>query len=80
MFTVYIIQSSGNSRYYIDVTSDMKKRLKYHNSGANQSTRKRGPWRLVYKEEYDDKSAAGQRERQIKKYKGGEAFGKLILH
>lgn len=80
MFTVYIIKSDNSGRYYIGVTTDIEKRLQYHNSGANRSTRKQGPWSLLHEEEFNDKSAAWKRERQIKKYKGGEAFKKLINH
>jgi predicted GIY-YIG superfamily endonuclease len=40
--------------------------------------RKKGHWHLVYKEEYSTKRKAFLRERQIKRYKGGEAFQKLL--
>ena len=78
MYAVYIIQSDSNGRYYVGVTADAEKRLRYHNCGANRSTRKQGPWKLIYKEEFNDKSTAWKREKQIKRYKGGEAFKKLI--
>ncbi len=65
-------------KYYIGVTSDIIKRLEYHNSGANRSTKNKGPWVLIYQEEYADKSDAWKRERQIKSYKGGNAFKKLL--
>ena len=78
MYIVYIIQSQKTGRYYIGVTTDIKKRLDSHNRGANKSTCNRGPWKLVYKEEFNDKSRAWYREKQIKKFKGGEAFKKLV--
>lgn len=78
MFTVYVIKSLSASRYYIGVTTDLKERLKQHNSGSNQSTKNRGPWQVVYMEEFMDKKQAWLRERQIKKYKGGEAFKRLL--
>ena len=78
MYYVYVIQSQSSSRYYTGVTSDITQRIRHHNSGANKSTKNKGPWILVYKEEFEDKESAWKRERQIKKYKGGEAFKKLI--
>ena len=62
------------------MTSNLDQRLLQHNQGTTISTRKRGPWKIVYTELFDEKKKAWHRERQIKKYKGGEAFKKLINH
>ncbi len=78
MFITYIIQSENTGHYYIGMTEDIAKRIFYHNSGKNRSTKNKGPWRLVYSEKFEDKKLAWARERQIKKYKGGEAFKKLL--
>jgi len=78
IYTVYIIKSK-ESKYYTGMTSDVKKRLEYHNSGKNRSTKNKGPWQLIYEEVFDNKKSAWLRERQIKSYKGGEAFKKLII-
>jgi len=60
------------------MTVDINRRLSDHNRGANRSTKGKGPWTLIYKEAYPDKKTAWCRERQIKSYKGGNAFKKLI--
>ncbi len=78
MYFVYIIESIVSNRKYIGVTSDLDKRLRYHNSGANRSTRKKGPWKLIHSEEFTSKETAWLREKKIKSYKGGVAFKKLI--
>ena len=80
MFYIYILQSEKNGRYYTGFTSDINDRLKHHNhnSGANKSTRSYRPWKLVYTETQKDKGSAWLRERQIKLYKSGHAFKKLI--
>jgi len=78
MYTVYIIQSQSTDKYYTGVTTDLFLRIQHHNSGANRSTRAKGPWIVVHKETFNDKQAAWKRERQIKSYKGGEAFKKII--
>ena len=76
MYYVYILQSK--KRYYIGYTSNLEERLRNHNSGKNVSTKYGIPWVVVYSKKFEDKKLAWLRERQIKKYKGGEAFKKLI--
>src|SRR3990167_8274650 len=78
MYTVYILTSQKSGHHYIGTTSNIAERLRHHNSGANRSTRNKGPWSVVYSEEYNNKSDAWKREQQIKSYKGGNAFKKLI--
>jgi putative endonuclease len=65
-FYVYILECSDQS-YYIGSTSDIEERLETHNSGKGSSwTAKRLPVQLVYQEQYEMKSEALKRERQIK--------------
>ena len=78
MYYTYVIHSKESGKYYVGYTSDLETRLDYHNSGANRSTRPGRPWRLVHAESFQTKREAWLRERQIKSYKGGEAFKKLV--
>ncbi|MBI2610154.1 GIY-YIG nuclease family protein [Candidatus Giovannonibacteria bacterium] len=78
MFAVYILQSQLNKKYYVGFTSNIFDRVNHHNSGANKSTRSGRPWKLIYKEYFSHKKSAWLREKQIKSYKGGEAFKKLL--
>ena len=78
MYYVYILQSENDGKFYIGSTSDLQARLDFHNSGKQRSTRHRIPFKIIYTEEYVDKSDALKREKQIKSYKGGNAFKKLI--
>jgi len=77
MYTVYILQSS-TGKHYVGYTSNLADRLRHHNSGASKSTRPYRPWKIVYTERYSDKASAWRRERQIKSYRGGAAFKKLL--
>ena len=77
-YYVYILQSLKDHKYYIGSTSDIDKRLQFHNAGLQRSTRNRIPFKLVYQEELPDKTAALKREKQIKSFKGGRAFQRLI--
>ena len=78
MYFVYILQSEKTGRYYIGYTSDLSNRLDQHNSGGNVSTKSGSPWKIVHTEEFSTKKEAWLRERQIKSYKGGAAFKKMI--
>ena len=77
-YYVYIIQSQKDLSYYIGYSSNLESRLDYHNSGRQRYTRNKIPYKLVHSEEFDNKTEALKREKQIKSFKGGEAFKKLI--
>ena len=62
MYTVYIIQSLKNYRYYIGHTIDMEFRLKEHNSGNMRSTKAYIPWEILLTESYHTRSEAHRRE------------------
>jgi putative endonuclease len=75
---VYILQSLKDKKYYIGETSDVQARLLFHNSGKQRSTRNRIPFIIVYTEKFENRGHALQREKQIKSWKGGNAFTLLI--
>jgi putative endonuclease len=78
MYYVYILKSLKDGKYYIGSTSNVENRLNFHNSGKQRSTKFRIPFVLVYKEDWPDRTLAEKREKQIKSYKGGQAFQKLL--
>lgn len=75
---VYILKSLKDNRFYIGETADLDRRIFEHNEGWVKSTRDRRPLVIVYTETLESKSEGKKREKQIKAYKGGEAFKKLI--
>lgn len=77
MYYVYILENE-QCAHYVGYTADLPKRIKGHNSSKSRWARKKGPWHLVYKEEFATKKDAFLRERQIKNYKGGKAFKELL--
>ncbi|MFH0712486.1 MAG: GIY-YIG nuclease family protein [Candidatus Jorgensenbacteria bacterium] len=78
MYFVYILKSKKTGRYYTGYTNNLDERLKYHNSGRTKSLVKHIPLEIVRVEKYDTYEGARSRERQIKKYKSGEAFKRLL--
>lgn len=70
MHYVYIIRNSQN-KLYIGQTTDVKSRIKRHNSGqasrfAMQNT---SDFKIVYEEEYRTQAEAMKREKQLKGWK-----------
>lgn len=78
MFYVYILKSKSCGRYYIGHTEDVDKRLERHNNGLVTSTKHYIPWEIIHIENFQARTEAHKREVQIKSYKGGNAFKKLI--
>ncbi|MBI4727394.1 GIY-YIG nuclease family protein [candidate division TA06 bacterium] len=78
MYWVYIIQSITTKNYYTGYTSDLVQRLKRHNANQTKSIKNSGPFVIVHTEEFKTKEDAFRRERQIKRYKSGNAFKKLV--
>lgn len=62
---MYILRCANGS-YYTGSTKDMDKRLAQHQAGEGANhTRKHGPVKLVYFEEYHRIDHAFQREKQV---------------
>ena len=66
MFYVYILKSKKDNQLYIGYTNDLRRRIKEHEVGENQSTKSRRPLKLVYYEAYRSKDDAMKREKMLK--------------
>ena len=71
LYWLYVLQSSKDSRFYTGVTSDLRRRIREHNSGKVRSTRTRCPLFLVYTETFESKTKALAREAYFKTPEGG---------
>ena len=69
-FNVYVLKSEKSGRSYIGHTADLPKRLVEHTIGKSKATRGKGPWRLVYHEEFVTRAEAVARERYFKTVEG----------
>ncbi|MGH9480489.1 MAG: GIY-YIG nuclease family protein [Terriglobales bacterium] len=78
MATLYVLQSSATRRFYIGATSGMRRRLAEHERSHSPYTASRGPWLLVYKEEFPTLAEARGRERQLKRWKSHRLIEQLI--
>jgi len=78
MFYLYIIYSEKLDKFYVGYSSDLKERLRKHNSSNKSFTGNSNDWKIVYTEEYKSKNDVMFREKQIKKWKSRKLIMKLI--
>lgn len=79
MHYVYILVSETQpDRFYVGLTTDLRKRLRDHNSGQSGHTAKYVPWRLETYVAFSDKDKAARFERYLKSG-SGRAFAKNRL-
>ena len=71
--TVYVLRSDSNpSRHYTGLTSNLEKRLKWHNAGQNVHTARDRPWTLVVAFHFADEGNARRFEKYLKSGSGRE--------
>jgi len=80
MYSVYIIRSLKDHKFYTGITDNLERRLKQHNHGkkSTPSTVGRGPFELVYRESAIDIKIARAREKFLKSGKGREFRDKVL--
>ena len=68
MWYMYMVKCQDDS-FYVGMTENIKERIARHNHGKGSAyTRLRRPVRLVYFEQYQNKTEVVQREREVKKF------------
>lgn len=77
-FYTYVLYSSEHNKIYIGQSSDLQKRLFEHNTGMSKYTKRYLPWKIIFKEEFDSRSEAMKREKELKSQKGREFIWNLI--
>jgi len=65
MFYTYVLESV-NGDLYTGYTIDLRKRVSEHNQGLNSSTKRYGPWKLIYYEASLNEKDARRREKYLK--------------
>lgn len=75
---VYVLQSLKNNSFYIGYTSDLRKRFKQHNIGADEYTKKYLPWQLIHYEAYLSEKDARRREKYLKTNQGSRLLKRML--
>ena len=79
MFYLYILYSTSKNKYYVGFTGDsLNERLRKHNTNHKGFTGGSGDWQLKYSEDFETKTEAIAREKQIKKWKSRKLIEDLI--
>ncbi|MDP2669350.1 MAG: GIY-YIG nuclease family protein [bacterium] len=78
-YSVYVLKSLKNNKFYIGSTGNIDRRVKEHNSGKSKYTRPGKPYVLVYSEQYLTRSEAVKREWYFKNTADGNRWLKEKL-
>lgn len=76
-YYLYILQSIKNKSFYIGYTSDLKNRIKQHNSGESLATKHR-PYKLIFYEVFLNERDARNREEYLKGGYGRRTIKKML--
>lgn len=75
---LYILKSQKNSSYYIGCSTNVIERVKQHNNGQVKSTKYKRPYKLVFKQEFDNIDIAHEVELKIKSWKRKDFIEKIV--
>ncbi|MEK7195104.1 MAG: GIY-YIG nuclease family protein [Patescibacteria group bacterium] len=77
-YYVYTLESRKNNNLYVGYTGDLRKRLEYHNSGRNVSTKPYLPWKVIFYEAYLNENDARRREKYLKTSQGARLLKRML--
>ena len=77
-YYVYILQSIKDKSLYIGYTTDLRKRLKEHNSGKSLATKPFRPYKLIFYEAFLSRKDAKNREVYLKSGWGIRSIKKTL--
>ncbi|MBM3246302.1 MAG: GIY-YIG nuclease family protein [Candidatus Omnitrophica bacterium] len=77
MYYIYVLKNN-NGKHYLGSCENLEVRLERHNQNSVRSTKNKGPFKLIYKEEFSTRTEARKRESCIKKHKSIKYFLKQI--
>jgi len=79
MFKVYVLFSKKFNKIYVGYTSNIEQRLLSHNKLATKGyTIKFRPWEVIYFENFNSKSEAIKREKELKSSRGRAFIWEMI--
>lgn len=68
MFSVYIIESE-NGQWYYGSSENLEQRISDHNSNRANFTRFKGPWVLIFRKDFQDRTEGLKFEKELKRLK-----------
>ena len=79
-YYIYILFSTKDKKLYIGYTTNLQKRILYHNKGYNTSTKNRRPLELIFSEAFILEKDARKRELFFKTGHGREEIKKILKY
>ncbi len=76
MYYVYVLENGPE--FYIGRTNNLQKRVRQHNAGKNQSTKRADNWKLIYYEAHLDFEDAKRRESYVKGSVGRRSLKRIL--
>jgi putative endonuclease len=73
----YILKNQKGD-LYIGQTNNLQERIERHNRNRVTSTKKKGPWKIVWRKAFNTKSEAMKYERYLKSLKNKKYLEKII--
>jgi len=81
MHYVYLLENQNDKGWYIGMTTDLRRRLKEHQSGkGGRTTKLKKNWKLIYFEGYVNRKDAIGRERFLKSGSGRKYIKKQLKY
>jgi len=82
LYYAYVVKSDSTNKIYIGQTENIEERLKRHNNLLphkikSYTSKNKGPWKLIHKEEFQTRKEAMVSEKQLKTAKGREFIKNL---
>lgn len=74
-YFTYVLKSEFDGKIYIGQTDNLEMRLRRHNgtfptNKRSYTKRNKGPWIVVYHEEFETRNEAIKREKYLKSHRG----------
>ena len=77
-YFIYILLSKKDNGLYVGCSTDVDKRIKSHNYGKVTATKNRRPLTVIYKESFNNKADAFNKERFLKSLWGAREKKKIL--
>ena len=72
MYYVYAIKSLNKNYLYVGITNNLERRISQHNLGREKTTKPYSPFKVIYTEQYENRTLARKKEKFLKSGCGKE--------
>jgi len=74
----YVVYSRETGDFYYGYTDDLEKAIQMHDANQIPPTKGKGPWTLMFSEEYDNRMGAIRQSRFYRSVKGQRFMKKML--